>query len=93
MKNIGITVGDANGIGIEVILKALSSRCWPKDINFLLIGSETLIRQQSSEMKIPLSKHINFFDVGNVNWKPGKLDISASAISFSSNKRWCAKVN
>ena len=86
MKNIGITVGDANGIGIEVILKALSSRCWPNDINFVLIGSETLIRQQSLEMKIPLSQHINFFDVGSVNWKPGKLDVSASQLALAAIK-------
>ena len=35
---IGISIGDVNGIGVEVILKALQSKKWPDDVSFQIIG-------------------------------------------------------
>ena len=42
MKKIGITIGDINGIGPEVILKAVNNNKWPDDVNFIIIGSEII---------------------------------------------------
>jgi len=35
---IGITCGDVNGIGPEIACKAVASRPWKKDVEFILIG-------------------------------------------------------
>ena len=36
---IGITMGDTNGIGPEVALKATLKQRWPTDVQIILIGS------------------------------------------------------
>jgi 4-hydroxythreonine-4-phosphate dehydrogenase len=37
--NIGISIGDPNGIGIEIILKTLSDRTLYKECNFIVYSS------------------------------------------------------
>ena len=64
MKYVGITVGDINGIGPEVAVKAIGRYRWPADVRFVLIGSEAGIRRQVKAMGIPLSRRIEFMDVG-----------------------------
>ncbi len=64
-KIIGITMGDAAGIGAEVILKALKSithRRQLKGANFLIIGDSSVIRRTGKALgfSIPL-KLIYFF--------------------------------
>ena len=64
MKRIGITIGDINGIGPEVALKAVGKSRWPADVQFVFLGNEQLVREQASVMKIPVSRKIEFLDVG-----------------------------
>ncbi|MCK5676658.1 MAG: 4-hydroxythreonine-4-phosphate dehydrogenase PdxA, partial [Verrucomicrobia bacterium] len=63
MKRIGITIGDINGIGPEVALKAVGKYRWPADVGFVFIGSEQIVREQAAAMKIPVSRKIEFWNV------------------------------
>ena len=44
---LAITLGDPSGIGPEVTLKALASRRIRRLANFLLVGPEWIIKQES----------------------------------------------
>jgi 4-hydroxythreonine-4-phosphate dehydrogenase len=81
MKRIGITIGDVNGIGPEVALKAVGNHRWPKDVEFILFGSESVVREQAKAMKIPVSKRIAFQHVGDARWNPGKIRVDASRLA------------
>ena len=63
MKRIGITLGDINGIGPEVALKAVGRYRWPKEVEFVFLGSEEIVREQAQAMKIPVSRRVEFLDV------------------------------
>lgn len=56
-------MGDINGIGPEVALKAVGKYRGPTDVRFVFIGSEQLVREQAAAMKIPVSRKIQFMDV------------------------------
>jgi len=62
--NVGISIGDPNGIGIEVMLKALSERPNDDKCNFIIYSSFELIMNQKKDLNIitlPLKK-IDKFD-------------------------------
>ena len=44
--NVGITIGDPNGIGIEIILKSLANFSLFHECNFILYASTGLIEKQ-----------------------------------------------
>ena len=57
--NVGISIGDPNGIGIEVMLKALSDRPPNDNCNFIIYSSYDLIVNQKEDLNIkslPLKK-------------------------------------
>ena len=57
--NVGISIGDPNGIGIEVMLKALSDRPFKDNCNFIIYSSFELIVNQKKDLNInslPLKK-------------------------------------
>ena len=57
--NIGISIGDPNGIGIEIILKVLSESHLYEECNFIIYSSLDLIVKQQDFFKIttlPLKK-------------------------------------
>lgn len=88
MKRIGITIGDINGIGPEVALKAIRYGRWAPDIRFVLIGSESIVREQAAAMKIPLSRKIEFLNVVDKGtWMPGKICIDASRLAEQAIRR------
>ena len=88
MKRIGITIGDINGIGPEVILKATRRVHWSEDVRFVLIGSEKLLRQQGWEMGVTVSRKIDFLEIGIFpEWTPGKICIEASRLAEASIRR------
>ena len=59
--NIGITIGDPNGIGIEIILKSLSNFSLFHECNFIIYASIGLIKKQKQHFQIetPPLKNIN----------------------------------
>jgi 4-hydroxythreonine-4-phosphate dehydrogenase len=81
MKRIGITIGDINGIGPEIALKAIRHGRWAADVRFTLIGSEQAVREQAAAMKIPVSQKIEFLDIGQAKWHPGKITAGASRLA------------
>ena len=50
--NIGITIGDPNGIGIEIILKSLSNFSLFQECNFIIYASTALIEKQKQYFQI-----------------------------------------
>ena len=57
--NVGITIGDPNGIGIEIILKSLSNFSLFHECNFVIYASTGLIEKQKKHFQIdtpPLKK-------------------------------------
>ena len=80
---MGITIGDVNGIGVEVILKALAYGRWSPETEFVLLGSEALVRKQAEAMGIPLSRRLRFHDVGEAVWHPGRLRVDASRLAVA----------
>lgn len=79
MKRIGITIGDVNGIGPEVALKAVRGGRWPADTEFVMLGSEAVIREQAKAMNIPVPRRLRFLALeSNVRWAPGKIRVDAS---------------
>ncbi len=88
MKRIGITIGDINGIGPEVILKATRRFPWPKDVRFILIGSEKHLRNQGWEMGVTLSRKIDFLEVEeSAEWRPGEIHAEASRLAEQAIRR------
>lgn len=49
---VGITLGDINGIGPEVALKA-AHRAWPAGTRLVLIGSGRVLRDQAKVLRLP----------------------------------------
>lgn len=98
--NIGISIGDPNGIGIEIILKALSESNFHEECNFIIYSSLDLIVKQKDLLKIktlPLKKihsvdeiesdHINIKEVfSNSKFEFGKKDKEVSARGIISFK-------
>ncbi|WP_372794253.1 4-hydroxythreonine-4-phosphate dehydrogenase PdxA [Pontiella sp.] len=79
MKRIGITIGDINGIGPEVALKAVARGRWPDDVEFVFLGSESLVREQAKAMKLPVSRKITFQSLEtSCVWNPGTIRVDAS---------------
>jgi 4-hydroxythreonine-4-phosphate dehydrogenase len=83
MKLLGITIGDVNGIGVEVILKALAYGHWSPETEFVLLGSEALVRKQAEAMGIPILRRLRFHDVGEAVWNPGRLRVDASRLAVA----------
>ena len=51
---IGISFGDATGIGPEISLKALASELPRDDYNYLLIGDKQLLQSLSEQLGLRL---------------------------------------
>ena len=66
--NVGISIGDPNGIGIEVILKALSERSSNDNCIYIIYSSYGLIVNQKKDLNIkslPLKKIESFDEISN----------------------------
>ena len=76
--NVGISIGDPNGIGIEVMLKALSERPSNDNCNYIIYSSHELIVNQKKDLNIkslPLKK-IESFDTTTVRASVGNYLVS-----------------
>ena len=66
--NVGISIGDPNGIGIEVMLKALSERPSNDNCNYIIYSAHELIVNQKKDLNIkslPLKKIESFDEISN----------------------------
>ena len=79
MKRIGISIGDINGIGPEVALKAIAESSWSENVEFMLYGPATAMKRQARALELEMPEHVHFRDIGiDVGWNPGEIDIDAS---------------
>ena len=94
--NVGITIGDPNGIGIEIILKSLSNFSLFHECNFIIYASIGLIEKQKNHFQIDtpslrkidseedvLDNHINVNEVfsnSQFNFGESIKDLSAFGI-------------
>ena len=71
MKRIGITIGDINGIGPEVALKAVVQGKWGHNVEFMLYGPVTEMKRQARALQLELPEYVYFRDVGiDIRWSP-----------------------
>lgn len=85
---IGITCGDVNGIGPEIARKAVASKVWKDNVEFIQIGPEKLFSNtwKNNGVKAqPSSNHWNipFNEVPN----PGKITAAASQTAVAAIER------
>jgi 4-phospho-D-threonate 3-dehydrogenase / 4-phospho-D-erythronate 3-dehydrogenase len=68
LPRIGITIGDAAGIGPEIVLKSLSDKNTLKTFRPVVIGDERVLRSQADRMGIPFGNDdlIEVVDVRNL---------------------------
>jgi 4-hydroxythreonine-4-phosphate dehydrogenase len=88
---IGITLGDINGIGPEVALKAVYRTRWPAGVQFVFIGNPDALAEQACRLGLPAPPAAHIEDPPRrramcwaparirLRWKPGALDPDASA--------------
>lgn len=88
---IGITLGDINGIGPEVALKAVYRHRWPSSLQFVFVGQPDVLAEQARRFGLPAPLHGTLEDAParraycwsparlHLEWKPGELDPDASA--------------
>ncbi len=74
---IGITLGDINGIGPEVALKA-AARKWPRDLELIIIGSDFILRRQAKKFKLGVPTVWDPQPHFPLEWQPGALAPAAS---------------
>tara|TARA_S200000501_G_scaffold52639_1_gene42761 strand:- start:1548 stop:2492 length:945 start_codon:yes stop_codon:yes gene_type:complete len=79
---IGISIGDINGIGPEVILKSLQHFKICDDIEFILFGCEETVRKQANAMNLPIYEKIRFVNVNKAEWSPGKVCLDSSVLAY-----------
>jgi 4-hydroxythreonine-4-phosphate dehydrogenase len=66
--NVGISIGDPNGIGIEVMLKALSDSPSNDNCNYIIYSSHELIINQKKDLNIntlPIKKIESFDEISH----------------------------
>ncbi|MCU0857926.1 MAG: 4-hydroxythreonine-4-phosphate dehydrogenase PdxA [Pontiellaceae bacterium] len=73
---IGITCGDINGIGPEIVLKAVSSGRWESNVEFIRIGPSRIFGA-SNGWNIPFNEEVT----------PGKITAEASRTAVDAIKR------
>lgn len=95
-KKIAITLGDINGVSIEVVIKALNSLNLSED-QIILIGSKKALDFHQNLLNIKLDKNYHFFNIDeflDIDIQPSDIKIGkdtklSGIISYSSIKKAC----
>jgi len=89
MKRIGITIGDVNGIGPEVALKAICGDRRPAGVSFALVGPEANWREQIERFGAELAnRDVEILPAGEpVAWRPGEICADASRVALAAVDR------
>lgn len=56
---IGITLGDVNGIGPEVALRALHGHRWPPHLRFVIVGSPEVVAAEARALRLPAPRVVD----------------------------------
>ncbi len=95
-KKIAITLGDINGVSIEVVIKALNSLNLSED-QIILIGSKKALDFHQNLLNIKLNKNYNIFNIDDfldIDIEPNDIKIGkdtklSGIVSYSSIKKAC----
>jgi 4-hydroxythreonine-4-phosphate dehydrogenase len=63
---IGITIGDAAGIGPEIVLKALAPQHSPRTFRPVVICDDRFLRSHANELGLDLDHSVEIVDLGNL---------------------------
>ena len=87
--NIGISIGDPNGIGIEIILKALSNDYIQGDYNYIIYSSYDLVKKQKEVLGIETLtlKKIYSLDEATTNFINIKEVFTSSKFDFGNSDK------
>jgi len=87
MKKVAISIGDLNGIGIEIALNAHDTI--KKDIEPIYVVSKRMLKEASKLLGIDIPKDFQTIspDVDDFNIKPGKVSKKSGKYSFASFKK------
>ena len=66
---IGITIGDAAGIGPEIVLKALAAQPSPKTFRPVVICDERFLRSHAAQLSLTLGDSVEIVDLANLSSK------------------------
>ncbi len=81
-------MGDINGIGPEVVLKAVADGTWADNVEYMLYGPVTAMKQQARALQLELPEFVHFRDVGvDVKTRPGEIAIDASLAAEQAIRR------
>ncbi|ACM92090.1 4-hydroxythreonine-4-phosphate dehydrogenase [Nautilia profundicola AmH] len=83
MQKVAVSIGDLNGVGIEIALKAHNIiKQW---VNPVYCINEKILKQAAKLLNIPIPDDFVTFDVeGDFKIKPGIVDADAGKYSFES---------
>ena len=95
-KKIAITLGDINGVSIEVVIKALNSLNLSED-QIILIGSKKALDFHQNLLNMNLDKNYHIFNIDDfldIDIEPSDIKIGkdtklSGIISYSSIKKAC----
>lgn len=79
---VAISLGDPNGIGYEIVLKAMRRKSVAALAEYTLIGSGEALAHWSASLGIAMKTPV--IDVGPVKWNPGVIDAAAGMIAARS---------
>ncbi len=95
---LAITLGDINGIGPEVALKAAYTHRWPTGTHLVLVGNTSILHEQARALNLPLPpawdphaaslprrKVVSWdpYPSTHLSWAPGKIHAKASKQAIS----------
>ena len=97
---IGITMGDPQGIGPDILLKALARPSVRRLARWIVIGDRGVLERTARRLRLPWSEsnsRVALIDLANVRqdaWRPGRLTPAAGRASYEylqdATRRWRA---
>lgn len=83
MQKIAVSIGDLNGVGIEIALKAHNTiKQWVKPVYCI---NEKMLKKAAKLLNMPIPNDFEIFEVeGDFKIKPGTVDADAGKYSFDS---------
>ena len=93
---LGITLGDINGIGPEIALKAAYQEEWSADSQIILLGPHNAWQEQAKSLGLPIPQLITGqieacnekvlvwspgLEYGDISWSPGSIDPRAAKLA------------
>ncbi len=83
VRRIGITIGDVNGIGPEIILKSLSGRKWPDETRFVVIDPAHLLPPWAKILGVSIENWVQVRNFEKIEQSRGQYFIYSEPEKFA----------